>query len=96
LLHIIDEKTDSEGILKAQILKIFMKYRQTQKQKIIFINYSLLSMEDNKKLKKYSEFEEILEKINEHIFNGQLTDIIEVTYAYKKMSDGNYWNETLF
>ncbi len=50
---------------------------------------------ENKKIKK-SDFEKILQSINDEIFNGQLTDIIEVTYAYKKMSCGNYWNETLF
>ena len=44
---------------------------------------------------KTTPFEKLLTKINEDIFNGQLTDIIEITYAYKKMPDGNYWNETL-
>ena len=53
-------------------------------------------MADKKILPKQTEFEKILKKINTLIFNGQLTDIIEVTYAYKKMSDWNYWNETLF
>ena len=53
-------------------------------------------MEDKRNKSKQSEFEKVLLKIDELIFNGQLTDIIEVTYAYKKMPDGHYWNETLF
>ena len=53
-------------------------------------------MEDKLKQGKKSQFEKILHNINEDIFNGQLTDIIEVTYAYKKMPDWHYWNETLF
>lgn len=46
--------------------------------------------------RKKTSFEKKLQEINQHIFNGQLTDIIEVTYAYKKISDWHYWNETVF
>ena len=43
-----------------------------------------------------SWFEKLLWKINDQVFNWQLTDIIEVTYAYKEIWDWKYWNETLF
>ncbi len=42
-------------------------------------------------MKKYStilsdlEFQLFIEEINKNIFNGELTEIIEVTYAYKKI-----------
>ena len=59
-------------------------------------NYLIVS---DRKYSFYKDFGlnvKILKEIDEHIFNGQLTDIIEVTYAYKKMPDNHYWNETLF
>jgi len=40
--------------------------------------------------------ENIIDELNETIYNGELTEIIEVTYAYKKMPDWKYWNNTLF
>jgi len=43
-----------------------------------------------------TSFVQVLEKVTQEIFNGQLTDIIEVTYAYKKLSEDRFWNETLF
>jgi hypothetical protein len=48
------------------------------------------------RLTRQSKFEKVLQRINEEIFNGQLTDIIEVTYAYKKVDENKYWNETIF
>jgi len=40
--------------------------------------------------------ESIIDELNETIYNGELTEIIEVTYAYDEMPDGTYWNKTLF
>lgn len=42
------------------------------------------------------EFDTLLKDINISIFNGELTDIIEVTYAYKKVSGQQNINKTLF
>jgi hypothetical protein len=42
-------------------------------------------------MKKYAvnfsdvEFQLFIEEINKNIFNGEITEIIEVTYAYKKI-----------
>ncbi len=53
-------------------------------------------------MKKYStilsdlEFQLFIEEINKNIFNGELTEIIEVTYAYKKIWENQFFNTTLF
>lgn len=53
-------------------------------------------------MKKYDacfsdlEFQVFIDEINKNIFNGELTQIIEVTYAYKKIGENLYFNTTLF
>ena len=42
------------------------------------------------------EYDIFIEEINENIFNWELVEIIEATYAYKKISWGYYYNKTLF
>lgn len=38
----------------------------------------------------------LIEDLNKLIFNWELTDIIEVTYAYKNFTENVYFNKTLF
>lgn len=53
-------------------------------------------------MKKYDacfsdlEFQVFIDEMNKNIFNGELTQIIEVTYAYKKIWENLYFNTTLF
>ena len=42
------------------------------------------------------EAESIIEFAEKEIFNGELSDIGEVTYAYSKTPDGAYYNRTVF
>lgn len=43
-----------------------------------------------------SDLNSLIAEANKFIFNGELTDIIEVTYAYKKLDDNTFLNTTLF
>lgn len=43
-----------------------------------------------------SDLNSLINEANKFIFNGELTDIIEVTYAYKKLDNNTYFNATLF
>lgn len=43
-----------------------------------------------------NEFDKLLEKVNQHLFNQELADITEVTYAYADIWDGKVINKTLF
>lgn len=42
------------------------------------------------------EAERILESAESKIFNGELSDIAEVTYAYTKIGDELHYNRTVF
>lgn len=42
------------------------------------------------------EYDIFIEEINKNIFNWELVEIIEATYAYKKIAWGLYYNKTLF
>lgn len=42
------------------------------------------------------EAERVIEFAEKEIFNGELSDIGEVTYAYSKTSEGAYYNRTIF
>ena len=43
-----------------------------------------------------SDFETILEEMNKNLFNNELADIFEVTYAYADLWDWRFLNKTLF
>ncbi len=43
-----------------------------------------------------SDFDRLLEDLNRDIFNKELSDIIEVTYAYTDLWNGEFLNKTLF
>ena len=43
-----------------------------------------------------SDFDTLLEDLNRDIFNKELTDIVEVTYAYTDLWNGKFLNKTLF
>lgn len=43
-----------------------------------------------------SDFDRLLEDLNRDIFNKELSDIIEVTYAYTDLWNGGFLNKTLF
>lgn len=45
---------------------------------------------------KENDLESIIEELNSSIFNGEITDIVEVTYAYTQLDDGTFFNTTLF
>lgn len=45
---------------------------------------------------KNSDFDRLLEDLNRDIFNKELSDIIEVTYAYADLWEGKFLNKTLF
>jgi ABC-type glycerol-3-phosphate transport system substrate-binding protein len=54
--------------------------------------------EVTEELELLSPFESTLEAINASVYNGDLTEIIEVTYAYRKYKNqpGIIYNRTLF
>jgi len=43
-----------------------------------------------------SDFDILLEKMNKDLFNKELSDIVEVTYAYSDLWNWNFFNKTLF
>lgn len=43
-----------------------------------------------------NDFENLLEEMNRNIFNKEIADIVEVTYAYATLWDGRVVNKTLF
>lgn len=45
---------------------------------------------------KNSDFDRLLKDLNRDIFNKELSDIIEVTYAYADLWNGKFLNKTLF
>lgn len=51
---------------------------------------------ETKNFQTQDSFEGILKAVNEHLFNAELVDIIEVTYAYTDLWDGRVINKTLF
>jgi hypothetical protein len=52
----------------------------------------------NNKQQDYTqlEYDIFIEEINKNIFNWELVEIIEATYAYKKIPWGFFYNKTLF
>lgn len=51
---------------------------------------------ETKNFQTQDSFEELLKEVNEYLFNAELADIIEVTYAYADLWDGRVINKTLF
>ena len=44
----------------------------------------------------YIDFKIFIDEVNASLFNGEITEIIEVTYTYKKIGVDLYYNTTLF
>ena len=53
-------------------------------------------MKDHHQDYRQLEYDIFIEEINKNIFNGELVEIIEATYAYKKITWWFFYNKTLF